>query len=538
LVLVLIIITVVSLGGGALLSLSDASIRSTVALRAQAATAYAADGAAQVAISKVKDGTFDCSTTTPTVLTLGSATTPFYTLSQSPAGPLNASTICSPDPVAGASTTTTTTTGSGTTVSGTAGNLPSYALLAMGGPTATDFGIDFSNSAANKKICIENGSVVSNTKINATGDSLGVRLAGTGTADCTTGSNVGLSVKAAATNGCLPVSGTAFAPTPCTLLAPQIGLPTAPEPTDPITRTNVAAKCLSSGSATYAAFLPGKYTNVALLNSPCSGAADFEWFSPGTYYFDFGSTSWTWPTTLIAGTPTDSSSNPIAVNASNASSLSALAGIAPFPTAAGQKPNSCADPALQLSSPGAEFVFGGASTFTPNSSSNGNAEICATYSPNSPPIAIYGAQTALNVTGGSVSPQTLCTAAGCTKSLIVTASNGHAQFYVKGFVYAPNALIDLTLKNSLGQLFNWGVIVRNFNLTVNGVSPSAAFIQLPSANQGVTTTTTTTYTIRYISVWTCVAGASPCPQTGTPNVRVKVQTNGTSVKVLSWSVQR
>jgi len=543
LILVLIIVTVLGIAGAALLTFTDTSIRTTVALRDQAASAYAADGAAQVAISEIKNGTLDCSSTTPTVVTLGSATSPFYTPVQSQVGPLNASLTCSPNATEGAtSTSTTTTTGSGTTVGGTASNLPSYALLTVGTANG-DPGINFSDSANNKTICIENGSVVSNTKINASQEFLGVRLSGTGTAsDCTTGSGTGLTVGAAASSGCIGTStggSPNFGPTPCTQLAAPISLPSAPVPTDPITRTNVAATCLTSGSKKYAAFLPGKYTNVALLNSPCSGAADFEWFSPGTYYFDFGATTWNWPMTLLAGTPTDTSSAPITtVDASTAATLSGLANIAPFPTVSGQKPNSCADPALQSSSPGAEFVFGGASTFTPNT--GGNAEICASYSPTAPPIAIYGANTALTVTGGTLSAQTLCSVSSCSGSLINTGSNGQAQFYIKGFVYAPNAPINLNLKNSLGQIFNWGVVVRNFSLSINGSSPTASFIQLPSPNQGITTTTTTStaYTIRYINVWTCPAGTSSCPQTGTPNVRVKVQTSGSTIKVLSWSVQR
>lgn len=541
LVLVLVIVTVIGLVGAALLTFTDTSIRTTVALRDQAAAAYAADGAAQVAVSQIQNGKLVCSSTTPTVVTLGSASSPFYIPLQSVVGPLNASLTCSPNTTEGAtSTSTTTTTGSGTTVGGTASNLPSYALLTMG-TASGDPGIDFSSSANNKTICIENGSVASNTKINASGGSLGVRLSGTGTAaDCTTGSGTGLTVGAAATSGCIPTSGSPnFAPTACTQLPAPISLPSAPVPSDPITRTNVAATCLTSGGKTYAAFLPGKYTDVTKLNSPCSGAADFEWFSPGTYYFDFGATTWNWPTTLLAGTPTNSSSAPITtVDASTAATLSGLANIAPWPTTSGQKPNSCADPALQSSSPGAEFVFGGASTFTPSTS--GNAEICANYSPTAPPIAIYGANTALTVTGGTLSAQTLCSVSSCSGSLINTGTNGQAQFYIKGLVYAPNAPINLNLKTSLGQIFNWGVVVRNFSLSVNGASPTASFIQLPSANQGVTstTTTTTTYTIRYVNVWTCTATGTPCPQTGTPNVRVKVQTNGSSVKVLSWSVQR
>jgi type II secretory pathway component PulK len=56
LLLVLVIVTVISLAGAALLSFSDASIRATVGLRDQAGNAYNADGAAQVAINSLRTG--------------------------------------------------------------------------------------------------------------------------------------------------------------------------------------------------------------------------------------------------------------------------------------------------------------------------------------------------------------------------------------------------------------------------------------------------------------------------------------------------
>ena len=52
LLMVLVVVTVVALAGAAMLSFSDTSIRTTVALRDQGAGAYAAEGAAQVAISR------------------------------------------------------------------------------------------------------------------------------------------------------------------------------------------------------------------------------------------------------------------------------------------------------------------------------------------------------------------------------------------------------------------------------------------------------------------------------------------------------
>ena len=56
LVLVLFVVTVIGLAGAALLTLSDTSIRTTVALRDEAGNAYNADGAAQVALDSLRTG--------------------------------------------------------------------------------------------------------------------------------------------------------------------------------------------------------------------------------------------------------------------------------------------------------------------------------------------------------------------------------------------------------------------------------------------------------------------------------------------------
>src|SRR5947209_4446814 len=59
LVLALVIVLVFALGLAGLLSFSDASIRTTVALRDQAAQAYDADAAAEAAINDLRKGTFN-----------------------------------------------------------------------------------------------------------------------------------------------------------------------------------------------------------------------------------------------------------------------------------------------------------------------------------------------------------------------------------------------------------------------------------------------------------------------------------------------
>jgi hypothetical protein len=368
----------------------------------------------------------------------------------------------------------------------------------------------------------------------------------------------------------LAASPSYFAPTPCTSGASPISNPAAPPLPSPISATNPAPVCKTVGNVTYAAYVPGLYTNVGLLNTPssstCTGIAStvVEWLSPGAYYFNFtaGGSQWTWPKTLIAGTPTDSTGKPIAgLNPTQASTLSALA-------TAGTAPSACQDPATTSGTvAGAELIFGGASTVnaTNSGSSATTAEVCASSPTNSPPVAIYGlandATVALSSGGAVTVPaETLCSASGCgSTSLIQTGTSGQAVIYFKGYVYTPNAQLDLTLKNSTAQVFNWGVVVRDFRFFLNGSSPNQAFLQLPKPNTavGVTTSTSTyttasvsqpppststAYTIRYINVWTCLASSLPsdtasCPSGGQPNVQVRVLTTpaGVPSKILSWS---
>jgi len=101
-------------------------------------------------------------------------------------------------------------------------------------------------------------------------------------------------------------------------------------------------------------------------------------------------------------------------------------------------------------------------------------------------------------------------------------------------VWAPSAAIAMSYVNANGQAFNWGVLARTFQLSTLG--PSRTMAELPAANVGQVTTYT--YSIRYVNVWTCAASSTPCATSGTPNVRVKLQTTGSTWRVLSWTALR
>lgn len=609
LILVLVIITAISAVMSVVLAVTDTAERTTVALRDQASDNYSADAATQAMLNKLQTSNLNCNDpANPDGATLGSTASPFYVPGSSVQGPINAYAQCTPDAIQGKTVTTSTPpaqTAVNTVIPAPvtvtspvlgAGDptLPTYALLATG-TAPVDYGIDFSSSASGRVACIENGSVASNRNINIlkpgsppSGQTLAVRLSpsvtGSGTASpCTSGTGVdpktGSKLLVTAAGNCQALAASNFAPTACTSGAATVTTPDAPPLPGPIAATNPAPVCYSgtmkNKAVTFAAYLPGMYTDANVLTTPSSSTCTtlastvVEWLSPGAYYLNFAAgTTWTLPNIMVAGTPIDTNGNPItSLQPTVQSTLTALANM-------GAAPAACQDADPNKSNgyvQGAELIFAGASTITAANSGNSNAqtaEICASSPTNSPPVAIYGAsldnQTVPLSSGGSASipAQSLCTTDSCgSTSFIKTDTSGQATMYFKGYVYAPKAQLDLTLKNSTAQVFNWGVIVRDFRFVLNGSSPDTPFLQLPKPNTGagltvttstpppiVSTTVTqpppvpiTSYSVRYVNVWTCTvaslqaSGRTSCPSNGAPSVQAKVLTDGTSLRVLSWN---
>lgn len=594
LILVLIVISVISLVMSVILAQADTAVRSTVALRDQASTNYGGDGATNAVLNALKTSGINCNDpTTPTPVTLGSAATPFYVPDNSSGAALDAYAECTADRLQG--TTSAVTVSASTSLSTPApvtstsaflgqgdSTLPNYAVLTTGSGQ-NDFGLDFSGSSNNTSVFIQDGSVASNSSINATSECLIVRLSKNGgdtNSNCNQITNFGSGIDSS-TNTQLVVrahascqgGSTAFRPTSCTANSPSVAIPDLPTvssssslPAPPV--------CSASGNPRYAALFPGYYgdsTTLAYLNAPCGAIGNsglVEWLTPGNYYFNYASstasTQWNWPSKVIAGTPTtDAAGTQVGglypVTPTSVTNLSQAA--------AG--PNACADPAQSANESGVTMVFGGASYVNASTTTGNFAQLCAssTVANGAPPLAMYGLTAPLALTGPSgfsatVPAETLCSAVGCGgtsgTSLINTSysdNSGHASVYIKGYVYAPQAQMLLRLLNAQGQIFNWGVIVRDLALVLNGSSPNQPVFKLPRPNTGIGTTATTStpapstiistvtatvtsYTIRYINVWTCAPSqlqSGQCPHSGLPNVQVKVRTSGPTLQILSWS---
>jgi hypothetical protein len=411
LVFALVIVTVVALVVGAILGFADTSLRTTVALRAQAASAATADGAAQAAINTLRLGTYDNDTSSATLPNcFGTTGTPgtqdagkTLVLSNLVPGSTgsaanSAAVRCDPDPATGAT---------GGLVPITAQNKPGNAIQTL----STNGGEKGLNVQANSPTIPFNvyGGIVSNSNI-------------------------------VVTNGTLQSNTTVYAHTGCTgtivsTPAAVCNTPTAADPNYASEATTVPpyqatpAVAAASCPGKIVTFQPGYYDDASALSSlmaggganPCQGSV--WWFTPGTYYFDFhnsGSHQWLVKDgQLIAGTPTDTSGT-VLVQPQHPATV----------------PGACENPITSTTAQGVQFIFGGDSQV--QIAGSADAEICGTYHTDRPPIAVYGqktgVQTPVTLTGASATTVTTdatagFAAAGGTLASAAAAADGTSDTY-------------------------------------------------------------------------------------------------------------
>ena len=421
LIVVLVVITVIALGLSALMSFTDTSIRTTVALRDQATATYNADGAMQAAVNGIRKSGYNGS---PGQHCFGATDTlplpNFY-------GADSAAVSCTADP--------TRVLIQCPSLSNC--NRPGSAILTLGKVAGED-GVNIkqpSNSTflvhgavfSNSNIKIENGSLETNTRVYARGACTGT-IVSTPAPSCNYGTTAN-------------VLGDDPGYLPATAVAPAY----RPLPS-----------CTTQNSVV--TFEPGYYDDAAGLSDMMDGNSACRhstwWFKPGTYYFDFHNTGpnsnplldshggnvWTVDDgKLVAGRP---------VNAAGAT-LAAP----PDPVVI---PGSCDNPIRNPEAIGVQFIFGGESQLAVKA---GQAEICGTYNAAKPPVAIYG------LPSGS-DPTTQLTGASALKlSSVPTPGQFGASATVANLVSADATAFaswKSTKKNDAGTV------------TVNGFAPPSA----------------------------------------------------------------
>ncbi|MGH3862072.1 hypothetical protein [Actinokineospora sp.] len=353
LILVLVLVSVISLGLLALLTFSGTSIRTTVALRGQAAEASTSDGAMAAAINTIRNSTYNNSSGQQCFG--GSDTLTFDGI----AGAGAATVACGADPskvlIQCPSLSMCNRPGSAILTLGRTAGENGVNISQPSGSTFRVHGIVFSNSNIN----VVNGTLFTNTRVYAR-----TTCAGTITSDPSPPScNYGATAN--------PLSDDPNY-LPQAAVAPQHrALPPCTTPDSVVT------------------FEPGYYDDAYGLSRMMSASSSCRnstwWFKPGAYYFDFhnggtnanplldssGGNIWTIDNgTLVAGTPVNGAGQVI--------------GAPPVPASI---PGSCNNPIKDAGAVGVQFIFGGDSQLAVKA---GQAEICGTYSATRPPVAIYG----------------------------------------------------------------------------------------------------------------------------------------------------
>ncbi len=521
LILVLIIVTVFSIVIGVILSQTDTSLRTTLVLRDQAASAYSTDGAAQIAINNLATGPYvnlngqKCFTlpggTTSNTLPLTNGQ-----FASGAGAAASAVVTCDTDPASGDNgqenlhspgqailTLNPATTSNGNNPQGIQINVNGN-VGSCGGCTYVQ-GKIFSYSDIN----VTNGTKLIDTNAAVQYVSAyaphptcgqGVVQASGGTTSCT--QNL---TKPADPSYSLPA-------------ASQLGkVPTGVIPT----------ACGVAGSAV-AYFRPGRYTDPSALQSCRSTTMVFQPNADGSngiYFFDFPTNNPTWTVTqaLIGGT--------------------LAPGVNPNVRPTGD--GSCVDPIHPQGGtpqPGVEFVFGRTSQLTVYKASGagsvpGIVEICGSRDTTpgtvsgQPPIALYTPEADVRDASNTI----VAHAFSQGTAVLSTTGGGKPLVFLRGTAYVPYGVVNLSVANASTQLFNFGIIAWELLLDVNPQNSGSSLIYVDNVSDGSTPTPVVTL----LRVYTC-AGASACSTSGTPRLLVKVSIAHPSggpatASILSWS---
>jgi hypothetical protein len=482
LMLVLIIITVVAVVGTAVLSLADTNVRATVALRDQSGAAYSGDGAAQIAVNALRKSTFANETSSKC---FGSGATSSDTLPLPGFYPGTNGQQGS----AASSAAVTCTPQAGTGAQGSPviinqSNRPGQAIY-------THSTLDFGDAASETDYV--RGSVSAVGGITVKGN---LAVTGTGSTLTTSGA-------------CPPASSRNI---PCTSPATGADPPGLTAPSKPAAAAAPVCPTNKNGPEV---FTPGTYNTLPelYLSVVCSKGPGWLYFKPGLYFFDNIGTWTIGGTTLVAGT-LDLGRDGTGAGGTTVSPASTM--VAPA------VPGACVNPIKTQAAVGVQLVMSGSSAMVFNGS---ETEFCASYSMTSIPTVMYALPTS-------------------TGTVISTKSGSKPDFFFQGFVYAPQANINLSVNNASQPFMNFGVVANTLHL---GGNPSITcvgcpFINLPDNSPGFGTTST----IVNLSVYVC-PGASTCSSSGHLQMTARVliyDSTGSPVagarqmKILSWSQQR
>jgi hypothetical protein len=502
LIFALIFITVVAVITGAVLTLIDANLRTTTAMREQAAEAAVADGAAQIAINQLRTssylgGTGDC-------FGVGNPT-------------LSPEKVYSGTP--GSSATTMVTCDTDTKKTDLApintANRPRTALLTLQ-PPGSGVGIDIGvQGKGNDKDVIVDGGAFSNSRIATSHGRLVADWSVARSASCPSTSTV-------------PNLTCPYATSDLKGENPGYKQP------DPPTDKRNAPTCPSTAPTAPIQLQPGLYTDAVALSALTATAANCSaatfWFQPGVYYFDFSAADdsknvWTIDQGYVVGGGKSSPGQRPAMPGACRSPLSTTGGVG--------------------SDEGVTFVLAGSSQV--KISEGAKVEICGIYSETSAPLAIF--ELTANIPATSTMPTvkahvTCASGADHCAAIVSESDNSPYDVYIQGVTYLPKTAVEINLKKSDKTVsFKGGIVAYQFSIGGQGnTSAPITAVELPDFS-----TTQANRTVLWLNVYVCPGGGSCDDRTGKLRLRVKVSiVDGSGevkpgqrqITVLSWGVQR
>lgn len=397
LIIALIVVTTVALVTGVTLTRSEGSLRTTIALRNVAATNYAADGAAQVALNSLRtgywagdpdakpagwafnnadyDGCFGHSVVDESLSVfepISALELPeFYPASKSSgAGETSAYVHCVAESFTGSQ---------GTEGGVGGGNQLNHAFFGTG--TDDPYGLQTTTDGNPSMPLSIDGPVQVNSPTNSSGkDAIEVAsgdadVVGPNANNCT-GNGLNVDTAAGYDRDCDSGTKTTPALTPVTTDVPELQV------------LSTSKACVNRVMI----FEPGYYDDVKALNT-LTAKCDLAWFQPGVYYFDFHNDQ-----AMTSGVLND----PLAGVAMTGNQLNiweldskvmggTWAGGTGAPPSTVELPGGCVDPRdTVVPELGVQFIFGGDSRMLVDA--DAEVEICGSYAANRPPIALYGYQ--------------------------------------------------------------------------------------------------------------------------------------------------
>jgi hypothetical protein len=501
LIFALIFITVIAVITGAVLTLIDANLRTTVAMRSQATEAAEADGAVQIAINTLRNGTYlgadaNCFGVGPTASANLDVKAPFY------------STV----PAAAAVVTCELDTTNTNLAPINSANRPAVSLLSLGTLADPDDGINLNiRGGGGSKDIIVTGGVFSNSELKIPhGELMSTWATSRGVCD----------------SGAITVSP---GPKRCGIGSvadtagedPNYAAPPAASAGTDRTTLNTC----DSSKPKLVEFFEGRYTSAAVLNTSTQCDNNVYWFHPGVYYFNFDGVWNVAHGTVIGGNTTT--------------------GTAPDPKKPPTLPNACKSPVSGsefAATEGVQFVFGKKSQI--NFTGTAQVELCGRYSGTTAPVVLYGLKTGL---GGSlpVDAHADCATALASCTVVTSTDGSHDDYevYLQGTTYLPKTAMDLHLKKELQIFFKGGVVAHHLKFDGPGNTVVATpMISTPGFSSSPNRT------VVWLNVYVCPGGGTCDAGTGKLRLRVKVSivdspsgevdTGTRQVTVLNWSVQR